>query len=125
MRLFSATVASCTVLLLCLHTCAHGYYFSGESNGKEDDLATLESTPGVSIVYPRAVGPEAANIEVEGKDVSELTTTAAPTTTTTSSSDVSEGTTTTAAPPTTQVSAAEATTTASSSEATSTLPGMD
>lgn len=123
MRLFSPTLA--IGLLLCLHT-TQGYYFSeGESNFKTDDLATLESTPGVSIVYPRAVGPETAlNIEVEGKDELEsapATTTPAPTTTTLSSEgSVLESTTTTVATPTTTQAETSTTT-----ESTSTVPGME
>ncbi|KAH9407410.1 hypothetical protein TYRP_012228 [Tyrophagus putrescentiae] len=115
MRFFSPSLAIGLLLLLCcLHATTpsvRGYYFS-ES---KEDLATLESTPGVSIVYPRAVGPSATEVEGAPSDVkgseevataATTTTTAPPTTTTTTATADAEAattttTTTTAAPTTT------------------------
>lgn len=126
MRFFSPSLAIGLLLLLCcLHATTpsvRGYYFS-ES---KEDLATLESTPGVSIVYPRAVGPSATEVEGAPSDVkgseevataATTTTTAPPTTTTTTATADAEAATTT----TTTTTAAPTTTDASSSEST---PGM-
>lgn len=121
MRFLSPSLAI-GLLLCCLNltTTVHGYYFSE----LKDDLATLESTPGVSIVYPRAVGPSAT--EVEGNEVP---------TTDVKGSEEAAATTTTTAPPTTTdaavvlngeavtTTAAPTTTTEASSSSEST-PGM-
>ncbi|KAH9399008.1 hypothetical protein TYRP_018394 [Tyrophagus putrescentiae] len=138
MRFFSPSLAIGLLLLLCcLHATTpsvRGYYFS-ES---KEDLATLESTPGVSIVYPRAVGPSATEVEGAPSDVkgseevataATTTTTAPPTTTTTTATADAEAattttTTTTAAPTTTDASSSESTpgTSSSSSSSTTTPP---
>ena len=119
MKLFHPTlVLGLVVLLVAQCYPANGYYFAADDG---DELATLESTPGVAIVYPRAMGPEKIEVENDTKDVKSedsaaATTTVAPTTT---DSNISEAATTTQAPTTTEPSSTT-TSESSSSESSST-----
>ncbi|KAJ6215557.1 hypothetical protein RDWZM_010057 [Blomia tropicalis] len=89
----------------------NGYFLSDDNN----DLASLESTPGVSLVFPRAIGP---NVQDDGKDGLESTTTNAPPSTTESSIDGSATTT----PTTTPTSTTTSTTTTTASTEANTAP---
>lgn len=115
--LLRTSLAFGLALLLTQATLSQAYYFA------EDELSSLESTPGVSIVYSKAIGPVAgrqSEAESEGVKGEEATTTTVAPTTTAETTIIAEQATTTQTPTTITADAIDASSTttkvASSSE---------